>query len=345
MNVRKLRTFVTLCGVGPAVSLACSFALDFEERGCRADTDCVFQSGPGTCVDNVCVEEVLGGGTTVGGTNEASMTSVKPTENETEAVESTTDAVMEQESTDGPMIAEPCVEPLSIDAVLIPGGSFVDTFVLDDRSGPQVSHDVETFRMERTEVTVAQYQACVDDLACAPPGLIFGALEAPDLFNYSAPGRATHPVNGVSWFDAQAYCAWTCGRLPTEWEWEWAARGRGEGRTYPWGNAPEPNCDLAVMFSDESGCGERHTDVVGSKPSDGLDGGVDMAGNLSEWTASPYYDSAYYDRRFSESDTVVLRGGDWGSDYAPRFRADFREEVLPTLVSEYVGFRCARSAP
>ncbi len=101
-----------------------------------------------------------------------------------------------------------------------------------------------------------------------------------------------HPVVGVSWYCAKAYCLWLsllsgeAYRLPTEEEWEWAAAGRREepGRVlevkkYPWGDKPEPTPKHA-NFNENEGA----TTPVGRYPDGATPEGLyDMAGNVWEW--------------------------------------------------------------
>ena len=92
---------------------------------------------------------------------------------------------------------------------------------------------LDAFWIDRTEVTNAQYRACVEAGACREP-------ECWDDDDANAPNQ---PVVCLLRADAQDYAAWVGGRLPTEAEWEKAARGT-DGRIYPWGNSP-PDCDRA----------------------------------------------------------------------------------------------------
>jgi formylglycine-generating enzyme required for sulfatase activity len=140
---------------------------------------------------------------------------------------------------------------------------------------------VDTFRMDRTEVTHARWNGCRQAGACPEAG--------PRYIDFSAPRQ---PITGVSWFDAQAYCAWAGGRLPTEAEWELAARGH-DGDLQPWGSAPA-DCTRAVIM-DRTGraCGvpkrgnspeTGRIHEVGSRPV-GRFGLYDMVGNAEEWVA------------------------------------------------------------
>ena len=105
---------------------------------------------------------------------------------------------------------------------LEPGGCRSDRFGIES---PQRRVLVSTFGIDRVEVTNASYRSCVRAGACAPSS----------EREIGVRGEAEHPVVGVAWGDARAYCAWRSGRLPSEPEWEKAARGDDATRRFPWG--------------------------------------------------------------------------------------------------------------
>jgi len=162
-----------------------------------------------------------------------------------------------------------------------------------------------------------------------------------------------HPVVNVTWDEADAYCRWAGGRLPTEAEWEYAARGGKEGLIFPWGDTVSHE---QANYGKEECCGglvsgrDRWvgTAPVGSFDPDGF-GLYDMAGNAWEWCAD-WHDDEYYGRSPaadpqgpSSGQLRVLRGGSWY--YWPvKLRASFRGKSVPSLRSAGFGFRCLRDA-
>lgn len=226
--------------------------------------------------------------------------------------------------------------------VMVSGGIFEmgSTAYLDEQPIRQVM--VDTFYMDQTEVTVADYAICVGTSNCAAP-----STEA--YCNWMEAGRENHPVNCVTWYDAEDYCAWAGKRLPTEAEWEKAARGT-DPRIYPWGDTPGPSCTHVVMNDGGSGCGMGSTMAVGSKPlGDSPCGAQDMAGNVWEWVADWYapYDAGEIDNPTGPAagEMRVMRGGSWFNDGTYYFRAADRGDNYPTGDFFTVGLRCARTPP
>jgi formylglycine-generating enzyme required for sulfatase activity len=209
---------------------------------------------------------------------------------------------------------------------------------------PQHTVYLDTFWIDRTEVTNAQYARCVQAGACQQH-----LLWNDDRFN--APDQ---PVIGVSWEDAQAYAAWAGGRLPTEAEWEKAAAWhpeREERRVFPWGPNPgddrlnicDVNCDQEwkATYADD---GYTWTAPVSSYPRGASYYGVlDMAGNVREWVADWFADrypgAADSNPQGPDSGLLrVLRGGSWKDD--PLFARCAARSVAYPLVREHdIGFR------
>jgi formylglycine-generating enzyme required for sulfatase activity len=142
----------------------------------------------------------------------------------------------------------------------------------------------------------------------------------PQYWDDSDWNGANLPVTGVTWFEARAYCAWLAEvsggalRLPSEFEWEAAARGK-EGRIYPWGPDWDENRANTI-----EGRVQRPTPVGLYAAADGIGpgGAEDQAGNVWEWTLSPYtqdyHQAPQTDRSNEESRFRVARGGSWYYD-------------------------------
>lgn len=232
--------------------------------------------------------------------------------------------------------------------VYVPAGEFLMGSEDDDAENdesPEHTVYLDAYWIYQTEVTNAQYRQCVDEGECDVPSVV-------DQFNN--PDFDDHPVVYVSWFDADTYCQWVGGRLPTEAEWEKAARGT-DGRKFPWGdtgvtgekaNYCDVNCEYEWLDTSQDD-GYKRTAPVGSYPNGASPyGALDMAGNVMEWVGD-WYDGDYYGQSPSTNpqgpdsgEYRMLRGGSWFSNEW-LLRASNRYGFVPG--SGASGFRCFRS--
>ncbi len=204
---------------------------------------------------------------------------------------------------------------------------------------------LSAYGIDRTEVTFAAYRRCVRDGRCAPPRV----SEADDALTGS-----DHPVVGVSWIEADAYCRFVHGRLPTEAEWERAARGP-DGRPFPWGrfyNDRLANHGRIIQegFDLDDVDGHAASAPVGSYP-DGASphGLLDVAGNVFEWTADAFVAEAYISEAAVNpiiAEGNGLRSARGGSFRTPPFQLRTTARIgVPEGDSQAdLGFRCAYDA-
>ena len=144
-------------------------------------------------------------------------------------------------------------------------------------NNPVHTVDLDDFWIYMFKVTNGQYRQCVATGACTPPA---SEEPYPDLED---PVIKDNPVIGVTWEQADTYCKWMKGRLPTKAEWEKAARGP-QANTYPWGEE-DPDCDLLNY-------GECEDPAI-TKVYEYLEGrsfyqAFDLAGNTYEWVFDLY---------------------------------------------------------
>lgn len=220
------------------------------------------------------------------------------------------------------------------------------------------SHDVtisKGFWIGQTEVTVGAYKrfAGATGRQMPPEPDLEGRLLNPQW------GDEAMPIVNVTWDEAQAYCSWAGGRLPTEAEWEYAARAGSSAARY--GDLDEiawyaDNSGLERLEStriwkeDEANYPKRLNEngnamhEVGKKRANRF-GLYDMLGNVWEWV-NDRYDPDYYSASPSQDPSgpedkwlIVVRGGSWSN--APRdVRVSTRGRSHPTERDYNIGFRC-----
>lgn len=166
----------------------------------------------------------------------------------------------------------------------------------------------------------------------------------PRFWNDPQWNGADHPVVGVSWYEAVAFCQWLSAvrgetiMLPTEAQWQYAAQG-DDVRTYPWGS----EWDCTRCNNSVKPCQSDGTTPVQQYEGrgDSAFGAVDMAGNVWEWCLTDYDDKT---NDTLTGDVVrVIKGGGWFFFTKGDCRCNFRYGDMPYSAYNFRGFRIAKT--
>jgi formylglycine-generating enzyme required for sulfatase activity len=203
--------------------------------------------------------------------------------------------------------------PGADDMVEITSGTYeVGAASADEYHSASMNIFLNSFWIDQYQVTYDLYQEF----------LTATNTQSPDVV-----GKGNHPVRGVTWDQAVAYCSWLNKRLPTEAEWEAAGRGTGPNpQIYPWGNDPKADGNIESLP-------DQDTYEVGAFPFNQSPFGVyDMVGNIWEWVGNPY--------TAAPAGSKILRGGRFG---LPILELSYRLPVSSgdTRYIKFAGFRCA----
>ncbi len=255
--------------------------------------------------------------------------------------------------------------------IYIPAGEFIMGSYEYFNERPTRSVYLDGYWIGKTEMTVGQYMKFADDKHSHYPvwresGSEYNINKGEDNL-YKQMGEAltsaNHPIVGISWNDAVAYCQWLSVKtrikitLPTEAQWEKAARGT-DGNKYPWGN-DEVNGKIANIADKQFTTkfpkrgdktiddGFIFTSPVESFPAGSSPFGVmGMADNVWEWCQDCYIDD-YYKKSPKEnpmgpmnSRFRVVRGGSWFLD-RNCLRCSYRNYDFPNQRRSITGFRIA----
>ncbi len=251
----------------------------------------------------------------------------------------------------------------------IPPGTFMmgcstgDTECADDEKPPHQVTITKGFWLGQTVVPVGAYKRYTGATGrqMPPEPVELYPVEPGNERKSLNPGWGNEamPIVNVSWDDAQAYCNWAGGRLPTEAEWEYAARAGSTASRYG------PLDDIAWYANN---CGRQHLDFdrilketpnnynklfyengngmheVGLKRANGF-GLYDMLGNVNEWV-NDWYDEKYYRQSPSQDPAGptsgwgrVLHGGHW-YNHPNWVRVSHRFFIQPKSQDNDQGFRC-----
>ena len=198
---------------------------------------------------------------------------------------------------------------------------------------------------------------------------------------FSHPAYDDYPVVGVSWDQANAFCAWRTQysvnyttelekpreidnyRLPSESEWEYAAQGGNDRPKFPWGGPYLRNSKGCLLANFKPNRGVYHNDgMTYPAPVESYwannYGLYCMAGNVAEWTLTQYQEGSFafyhdlnpsyrrdYDYNSGEDRTrnrKVVKGGSW-ADMGYFLQTGTRSWEYANEPRSFIGFRCVTS--
>jgi gliding motility-associated lipoprotein GldK len=227
---------------------------------------------------------------------------------------------------------------------------------------------------DRSSVIMSEIVNVYPDTLCWVHDFTYSYNEPMTRNYFWHPAFDNYPVVGVDWKQVTAFSKWRTRfwndfrtelgdvindefRLPTESEWEYAARGGRDISPYPWGGPYMRNKKGCILANFKPGRGDYPDDggfytvkVDAYFPNDyGL---YNMAGNVSEWTSTAFYENSYsfvwdlnpdiqYNAQNSDAITLkrkVIRGGSW-KDIAYYCQTGVRNYEYQDSAKAYVGFR------
>ncbi len=209
-----------------------------------------------------------------------------------------------------------------------------------DPGASPVGASLAAFCLDRNEVTVNDYVACIQSGRCPPPRPPRKLDDLDEHCNEGRPGRGYHPMNCVDWHEAESYCLAQGKRLPREAEWQYAAEGAGARNRYPWGDRPGHEGHECVTGAHGGTCPVR------SFPPESVMGLFDMAGNVTE-PVEPSCERSHYCQLREKPLNMPFAGAVW--DWTPLGGTEefFRSNVMGISCdkcrSSRSGIRCAAS--
>lgn len=211
--------------------------------------------------------------------------------------------------------------------LLVQAGAFTFGSSSADSQEPQQTLSLPAFYVDETEVSNQQFKQFADATGRPVPEALSKA-------------RPDDPVANVALKDAEAYAAWAGKRLPTEQEWEKAARGT-DSRSYPWGTQPWTD-GVPQQLEAVTSNPDRRSPV----------GAYNMAGNVWEWTDSPYPHSAAEMQDMQRAlhaaavsqDWSIIKGGSFSPGGSRGFAVYARRGFPSDQHSAFIGFRCVKDA-